>query len=548
MQRRHALQSLAALAGAALTGPSRALLPGSAAPAGNLPAPTAQAAAAAESAVWLDTRALARAFDTQALSATRLVAALQARAAAIDDDGPKLNAILEANPEAAAMAQAMDHRRMTRGARSRLHGVPVLLKDNIDTGDTLRTSAGSLALAGHPAPADARLVQRLRAAGMVVLGKTNLSEWANFRGQRAISGWSGRGGQTRNPHVLSRSPSGSSSGSAVAVAAGLAPLAIGTETDGSLVTPAAMCGVVALKPTVGLVSAEGLVPLAPSQDAAGPMARNVADAAALLAVMADPQAPRPEARDAARALRGLTLDAGANALQGARIGVAREYFGLHRGADALAETALARLSRAGAMLIELPRVVPDTAALGAAEFEVLLVEFKHFLNRYLAARGATSAVGSLAELIDFNQRHADTELRWFGQETLLAAQAKGPLTDPAYGQALATCHRLARTEGLDRVLRGQRLDAIVAPTTGPAYLIDPAYGDRFPGGCSQPAAVAGYPHLTVPMGTTHALPVGLSFFGPAWSEARLLRLGHAFEQLTGPAPRPRFWPTVQAVV
>jgi amidase len=354
------------------------------------------------------------------------VQSLNDRADAIDQAGPGLNAIIERNPLAPAIASAMDQARLQGDLRGPLHGVPVLLKDNIDTGDGLRTSAGSLALADTPAAQDAALVSRLRQAGLVVLGKTNLSEWANFRGQGSISGWSARGGQTRNPHALDRSPSGSSSGSAAAVAAGLAPLAVGTETDGSIVTPASMCGVVGIKPTVGLVSQQGLVPIAHSMDTAGPLATTVADAARLLQAMADVDAVDPAARRAARALAALDmtrLDRGA--LRGARLGVATEYFGLHAGADRLADAALQALRDAGAELIDLPQLVSDTPALGAAEFEVLLYEFKHGLNRYLAARGDTAGVSSLSELIAFNRRHADRELKWFGQETLIAAQARG---------------------------------------------------------------------------------------------------------------------------
>jgi len=474
-------------------------------------------------------------------AAAHRVQALLERADAIDRTGPTLNAIIERNPQALAIAHAMDHESRRGEFRGPLHGVPVLLKDNIDTGDAMRTSAGSLAMDAMPAPADADLVRRLRAAGAVILGKTNMSEWANFRGQRSVSGWSARGGQTRNPHVLDRSPSGSSSGSAVAVAAGLAPLAVGTETDGSLVTPASMCGVVAIKPTVGLVSPRGLVPIAHSMDTAGPIARSVADAARLLQALADDDARDPAARRAAAALTALDAAAlGRGALRGARLGVAREYFGLHAGADRLADEALAALRDAGAVLVDVPRVVPDPDALGAAEYTLLLYEFKHGLNRYLAGRGRTARVASLAALIRFNQANAARELALFGQEHLIAADARGPLTDAAYQSARLTCLRLARRDGIDAVLARHRLDALIAPTTGPAYLIDPVYGDRFPGGCSQPAAVAGYPHLTVPMGAAHGLPVGLSFFGGAWQESALLRLAHDYEQATQRRVTPAF--------
>lgn len=475
------------------------------------------------------------------------VQALLARADAIDRTGPALHAIVERNPLALTIARAMDHERAQRGPRGPLHGVQVLLKDNVDTGDDMLTTAGSLALAERPAPADAALVLRLRAAGAVVLGKTNLSQWANFRSPRSVSGWSARGGQTRNPHVLDRSPSGSSSGSAAAVAAGLAPLAVGTETDGSLVTPASMCGIVAIKPTLGTVSRRGLVPIAHSQDTAGPMAASVADAALLLQVMAgadaaDPATALPAAVAARRGLAALRWDPGA--LAGARLGVAREHFGVHPAADAMAEAALRTLRDAGAVLVDPVRVIADPAALGAAEFERLLHEFKADLNAYLAQRGPTSRVHDLAALIRFNRANAEREMPWFGQETFEAAQARGGLDSPAYRQAQATCRRLGWTQGLGAALRRHRLDAIVAPTTGPAYLIDPVGGDHWAGGCSQPAAVTGAPHVTVPMGTAFALPVGLSFYGAPGRDAHLLQLAWAYERRAPARAEPAFRPTV----
>lgn len=480
-------------------------------------------------------------------SAVAQVEALFARADAIDHAGPTLNAIVERNPLALAIARTMDHERAQGRVRGPLHGVPVLLKDNIDTGDDMLTTAGSLALAERPAAADAALVERLRAAGAVILGKTNLSEWANFRGARSVSGWSARGGQTRNPHVLDRSPSGSSSGSAAAVAAGLAPLAVGTETDGSLVTPASMCGIVAIKPTLGTVSRRGLVPIAHSQDTAGPMATRVADAALLLQVMAgadaaDPATASPAAVLARRGLADLQWHPGA--LAGVRLGVAREHFGVHPAADALADDALRTLRDAGAVLVDPVRVIADPAALGAAEFERLLHEFKADLNAYLARRGPTSRVRDLAALIRFNRANAEREMPWFGQETFEAAQARGGLDSPTYRQAQATCHLLGWTQGLGAALRRQRLDAIVAPTTGPAYPIDPVGGDHWAGGCSQPAAVTGAPHVTVPMGTAFGLPVGLSFYGAPGHDARLLQLAWAYEQRAPARAEPAFRPTV----
>ncbi|WP_418316210.1 amidase [Piscinibacter sakaiensis] len=494
-----------------------------------------------------DVASLLAALQQGRLDSSDVVDALLARADAIDSAGPRVNAIVERNPLAQAIARAMDHERLQGRMRGPLHGVPILLKDNIDTGDEMLTTAGSLALAVRPAPADATLVRRLRAAGAVLLGKTNLSEWANFRGARSVSGWSARGGQTLNPHVLDRSPSGSSSGSAAAVAAGLAPLAIGTETDGSLVSPASMCGVVAIKPTLGVVSRHGLVPLAHSQDTAGPLATCVADAALLLQAMAgadpaDPATTAPAAAVARHRLAGLRLDAGA--LSGARLGVAREHFGVHPAADALAETALATLRAAGAVLVDPVTVIADTEALGAAEFDRLLHEFKAGLNAYLARRGDSAEVHSLAELIAFNRVHALAEMPWFGQETFEAAQARGGLDSPAYLRANATCKQLAWTHGLGAALRRHRLDAIVAPTTGPAYPIDPVGGDHWVGGSSQPAAVSGAPHITVPMGSAFALPVGLSFYGAPGHDARLLQLAYAYERRAPPRPEPGFLETV----
>jgi amidase len=535
--RRQFLHRAAALAAAGPAGAGAALPP--------TPAPERAPAHAGVAA-------LRPALDAGALSSAELVQALFARADAIDADGPRLNAIVERNGQALAIAHAMDHEQRRGRRRGPLHGIPVLLKDNVDTGDDMLTTAGSLALAGRPAPADAALVERLRAAGAIVLGKTNLSEWANFRGTRSVSGWSARGGFTRNPHVLDRSPSGSSSGSAVAVAASLAPLAVGTETDGSIVTPAAMCGVVGVKPTVGLVSRRGLVPISHSQDTAGPLARSVADAALLLQAMAagdrhDGATAGGAAADAGRtALDGLRLTAGApsGALQGARLGVAREFFGVHPGADGLAEAALAALRDAGAVLVDPVRVLADAAALGAAEYEVLLHEFRHGLDAYLRRRGPSARVASLRELIAFNEAHAAEELAWFGQEHLIEALRRGPLGAPAYRRALATCRRLAHDDGLAATLARHRLDAVVAPTTGPAYPLDPVLGDHFPGGCSQPAAVAGCPHVSLPVGAVRGLPVGLSLFGARWHDARLLALAHDVEQVAGRRVEPRFRATL----
>jgi len=462
----------------------------------------------------------------------------------LDRSGPRLNAVIEVNPDALAMARAMDEERRTKGPRGPLHGVPVLLKDNLATADRLQTTAGSLALAGSIAPRDAFVVARLRAAGVVVLGKANLSEWANFRGHRSISGWSARGGLTRNPHQLDRSASGSSSGSAAAVAADLCTVAVGTETDGSIVSPASACGIVGIKPTVGLVSRSGIIPISASQDTAGPMARTVADAAALLGAMTgiDPSDPASAGSDPASAGRDFTRFLDPSALKGARLGVARNFFGWHPRIDALMETSLAILRAQGAELIDITDL-PGHSTLGDAEYEVMLHEFRAGLNAYLSSLGDAAPVKSLAEVIAFNERHADRELKFFGQETLLEAQRRGPLTDSRYLEALARCRRWSRQEGIDRVMDRDRLDAIVAPTAGPAHAIELLEGDGGLGGSSTLAAVAGYPSITVPAGLIFGLPVGLSFFGRAWSEGRLIGLAHAFETAAQARRTPGFLPS-----
>jgi amidase len=457
----------------------------------------------------------------------------------------QLRAVLELNPEAVAQAAALDQERRAGHVRGPLHGIPVLLKDNIATQDRLHTTAGSLALLEAKVPRDAFLVQQLRRSGAVLLGKTNLSEWANFRSRPSSSGWSGRGGQTRNPYALNRSPSGSSSGSGVAVTANLCAVAVGTETDGSIVSPAAANAIVGVKPTVGLVSRSGVIPISHSQDTAGPMARTVRDAALLLGALAeadrsDPASRAPGARFGMDFLSGLRREA----LRGARIGVPRPvFFGYHPPTDGLVEEALKVMRSEGATVVD-PAPIPNASKLGDPELEVLFFEFKADLNAYL--RELTGAgPRSLAELIEFNQKHAGVELRDFGQETFVQAQKKGPLTDAAYRRARATCERLSRREGIDAVMTKHRLDALVAPTQGPAWLIDLVNGDSDAGGCSTPAAVAGYPHVTVPLGQVRGLPVGLSFIGRAWSEPLLLGLAYAFEQATHARRPPTFAPAAQ---
>jgi amidase len=462
----------------------------------------------------------------------------------VDRGGPAVHAVIELNPDALAAARALDRERREKKERGPLHGIPVIIKDNIDTHDRMSTTAGSLALEGSVPPADAFVVRKLREAGAVILGKANLSEWANFRSSRSTSGWSARGGLTRNPYALDRNPSGSSSGSAAAVAANLCAVAVGTETDGSIVSPASLCGVVGVKPTVGLVSRSGIIPIAQSQDTAGPMARTVADAAVLLGVLAgvDPADPATEA-GRGRAAADYTAFLDADGLRGARIGVARKFFQPRSPAEKGLEAALAALKQAGAELVD-PADLPSHGTFGGPEFEVLLYEFKAGLNAYLASLGPKAPVRSLKDVIEFNERHRDREMPWFGQETLLRAQEKGPLTDKAYLEALEKCRRLSRAEGIDAVMDRHRLDALVAPTGGPAAKTDFIHGNRSVGGSSSAAAVAGYPSVTVPAGDVFGMPFGLSFFGRAWSEPVLLRLAYAFEQRTRARRAPRFLPSI----
>ncbi len=474
-------------------------------------------------------------------TASSLTAAYLARIAAVDGE---LKAVIELNPEAAAIAAERDRERAAGRVRGPLHGIPVMVKDNVATTDRMQTTAGSLALVGARPPRDAAVVERLRAAGAVLLAKTNLSEWANFRSTRSTSGWSGRGGQCRNPYALDRSPCGSSSGSGVAVAANLAALAVGTETDGSIVCPAAVNGVVGIKPTLGLVSRSGIVPLAHSQDTAGPMARTVAAAAVLLAALAGPDPADPiTAEGTGRLATSLLAAATPGRLDGFRVGVVRALFGYSPAADRVADEAIGVLTGLGATVVD-PVVIPHLGEYDAAEYEVLLYEFKHDLDAYLAELVGETVPRSLAELIAFNLAHAERELAWFGQEVFEAAAGKGPLTDPAYLDALATCRTLAQEQGLDAVLAEHRLDALFAPTGGPAWTVDPVNGDHYLGSCSTPAAVAGTPHVTVPAGFVHGLPLGVSLFGRAWSEPTLIRLAAAFEAATRARRPPRLLRTV----
>lgn len=473
------------------------------------------------------------------LDSATLTRAYLDRIAALDDAGPTLGAVIELNPDALRDAEARDAERKAGKARGPLHGIPILLKDNIDA-TPMVNSAGSLALAGHRPKQDAFLVARLRAAGAVILGKTNLSEWANFRSTRSTSGWSARGGQTKNPYVLDRSPCGSSSGSGSAIAANLATVGIGTETDGSILCPSAVNGLVGLKPTVGLVSRSGIIPISATQDTAGPMARSVADAAQLLDAIAG-----ADPADAATANARVTRYAAAlkpGALKGARIGVLRDSAGYQPGVDAAFERALRALRDAGADVHDAS--IANAGSWSDAEFEVLLHEFKDGLNRYLVDSGAP--VISLSALIEYNQIHSGQEMPWFAQELFVMAQEKGPLTDKAYLAARAKARRLAATEGIEATLAAGEFDALVAPTTSPAWPIDPINGDHFTGAGYGVAAVAGTPSLTVPMGDVEGLPVGIVFLGSAWSEARLIALAYDYERTTRHRKPPTFRATLSS--
>jgi amidase len=478
------------------------------------------------------------------LTARSLVQACLDRIERLDRSGPALRSVLETNPDALAIADALDGERKAGKVRGPLHGVPVLLKDNVDTHDRLTTTAGSLALEGSIPARDSFVAERLRAAGAVLLGKTNLSEWANIRSDKSSSGWSARGGQCRNPYVLDRNPCGSSSGSGTAIAASLAVVAVGTETDGSIVCPSNAVGLVGVKPTLGLVSRAGIIPIAHSQDTAGPMARTVRDAAVLLGALAGVDPRDPATTDArAHLAPDYTRFLDADGLRGARIGVARKFLGFNRDVDRLFDAALAAMKAQGAVLVD-PADIPHANDYGDSELEVLLYELKADLNAYLASLGPGARVRSLADVIAFNEANREREMPFFGQELFLKAQAKGPLSEKTYTDALAKNRRLSRAEGIDAVMDQHRLDAIVAPAGGPAWLTDCVVGDHFSGGSSTPPAVAGYPNVAVPCGFAYELPVGLSFIGRAWSEPTLLRLAYAFEHATRFRRAPKFVPSL----
>jgi len=465
------------------------------------------------------------------------------RIAEIDKQGPAINAVIEINPDALSIADGLDAERKSVGPRGPLHGVPVLIKDNIGTADRMMTTAGSLALVGFTPTRDSAVARRLREAGAVILGKTNVSEWANFRSSHSSSGWSGRGGQTRNPYALDRNPCGSSSGSGAAAAANLAAITIGTETDGSIVCPSSMNGVAGIKPTVGLVSRAGIIPISHSQDTAGPICRTVADVAAVLSAIAgvdpDDAATKSPSR---KAFPDYTKFLDRDGLRGARIGVVRKLFEVADNVVPVMKAALYAMKSAGAVLVD-PVVIETLGKFDDSELAVLQYEFKTGLNAYLA-QFSGAPVRSLTEIIEFNERHRNEELFYFGQDILEQSEKKGPLTDKAYLDALAKNHRLARQEGIDAVMDKYKLDALVAPTAGPAWPIDLVDGDHDTGGSSTPAAVAGYPNINVPAGFVFGLPVGISFFGRAWSEPTLIKIAYAFEQTTQARKPPQFLRTV----
>ncbi len=463
----------------------------------------------------------------------------------IDKHGPAINAVIELNPDALSIASDLDRERKAKGPRGPLHGIPVLIKDNIGTHDRMTTTAGSLALGGSIPLQDSFVAKKLRDAGAVILGKTNLSEWANFRSSHSSSGWSGRGGQTNNPYVLDRNPCGSSSGTGAAVAANLSAIGIGSETDGSVVCPSNANSLVGIKPTVGLISRAGIIPISHSQDTAGPMCRTVTDAVTLLGVLTGIDAGDEATKaGAGKTFADYTKFLDANGLKGARIGVARKSFGFNDAVDKLMNDCIDIIKRRGAVIID-PADIPTQGKFDDSELEVLLYEFKADLNSYLASLGPRAPVKSLKEIIDFNDQYKDREMPYFGQDLLIKAQAKGPLTDKAYRDALSKDQRMSRKEGIDFVMDKNKLDALIAPTGGPAWTTDWVNGDHFTGGYSTASAVAGYPHLTVPAGYVFGLPVGLSFFGRAWSEPTLIKLGYAFEQATKARRAPQFLPTVK---
>ncbi len=476
------------------------------------------------------------------LTSSSLVQQYLARIAAVDKAGPRLNSVIETNPDALKIATEMDRERASGRLRGPLHGIPVLLKDNIATADRMSTSAGSLALDGVRAVKDAHIVTLLRNAGAVIIGKTNLSEWANMRSTKSVSGWSGRGGQTKNPYALDRNTSGSSSGSGAAAAASLATLTVGTETDGSIVSPSSSCGIVGIKPTLGLLSRSGIIPIAHSQDTAGPMTRSVADAALMLAAMAGPDPDDKATADSKNRVGDYAAALRLDGLKGKRIGVARNFFGSNDAVDAIIEKELAVLRSQGATLVDVK--VPNVDKYNESELQVLLYEFAPGLEAWLKNYAPHAPVKNMADVIAFNDKNAAREMPYFKQEHLVAAQAKPGLDAREYREALANDLRYSRDEGIDQVMKEHKLDALVAPTGGPAWLTDYVNGDHYGGSFSSPAAVAGYPHITVPAGFTRGLPVGISFVGGAWSEASLIGMAYAYEQASKRRRAPMYPATI----
>ncbi|MGA7301892.1 MAG: amidase [Candidatus Sulfotelmatobacter sp.] len=521
-------------------------------------APVRPALAAARELISYSSSARIKAFELDELTITDLQAGMKSgrftarslvekyssRIDEIDKHGPAINSVIELNPEALAIAGALDQERKIKGPRGPLHGVPVLIKDNIDTADRMMTTAGSLALLGSKPAKDSYVAEKLRAAGAVILGKTNLSEWANIRSSHSTSGWSGRGGLTKNPYALDRNPCGSSSGSGAGVSANLCAAAIGTETDGSIVCPSSSNGIAGIKPTVGLVSRSGIIPISHSQDGAGPMCRTVRDAAIMLGALTGVD-PRDSftANSQGKSATDYAQFCDPAGLKGARIGVARKYFGFNDAVDALMEQSLDVMKQQGATVID-PADIETLGKFDKSELLVFLYELKADLNSYLAALGPNAPVKTLKDIIDFNERNRQKEMPYFGHDLFLKAEAKGPLTEKPYLDALENNHQLARTEGIDATMDKYHLDAIVAPTGGPAWLTDLVNGDHVAGGSSNAAAVAGYPNINVTAGFTSGLPIGISFFGRAWSEPTLIRLAYAFEQATKARQAPRFLSTI----
>jgi amidase len=524
-----------------LTGAASALVPALGAVTEDSPAPSIPAFELEETTVT----DLQVAMQSGKLTARSIAEKYLARIAAVDKakHGPALNSIIELNPDALAIADALDKERKAKGPRGPMHGIPVLIKDNIDTSDRMATTAGSLAMVGAKPPKDAFIVQRLRDAGAVILGKTNLSEWANIRSNHSTSGWSGRGGLTRNPYALDRNPCGSSSGSGAAISANLCAVAIGTETDGSIVCPSSANGIVGIKPTVGLASRSGIIPISHSQDTPGPMARSVKDAAILLVAIAgvDPE-DNATAASRGKALSDYTRALDPNGLKGARLGIVRKYFGFSESVDDLMNNVIDEMKRAGATVVD-PVDLPTFGKFDDTELLVLEYELKANLNNYLARLGPGAPVHTLKDVIDFNNAHHEQELKYFGQDIFLKAQEKGPLTETEYVDALAKNHQLSRAEGIDAVMERLQLDALVAPTGSPAWVTDLVNGDHSVGGSSNFAAVAGYPNINVPAGMLFGLPLGISFFGRAWSEPTLIKVAYGFEQLVKARKPPTFLPT-----